>query len=166
MTRDKFERALGQPFARWNLVPRRGARGMRQWNQVEAVARTHDAKFAANHVLQLCAVDELHDRESPDGDDEARLQNSNLIIHPQRTIANFIWRWHAVRPAGIFARETTAYCGEIDLRPNSGFAHSAKLFEPAEECFASRMGKRAFQRWFPRTRRLSNYHYVAHDGAA
>src|SRR5258708_40327246 len=100
---------------------------MRQRNQVEAVACMRDAKFAANYVFQFCTVDKLHDRQSADGNNETRLQNPNLIIHPRRTVANLIRCWNAVGASGIFARETTADGGEIDLRSNDGFIHSAKL---------------------------------------
>src|SRR5262245_15119404 len=139
---------------------------MRQRNQIEATSCTRDIEFATDHVLQLCAVDELNDRESPDGNDETRLQNSNLIIHPRPAVAYLIWRWDAVGAAGIFAGETAADGGEINLRSNVGFVHSAKLFEPTEECFASSVRKRSFQCRFPRTRGLSNDHYVADDRAA
>ena len=176
MARDQFERALGECFAGWNFVPGRRAGRMRQRNQVEAVVRMHDAKFAANYALNLqgklsaCptvrTVDELHDRQSTDGNDETRLQNSNLIIHPQRTVANLIRRRDAIGAAGIFAGETTADGGEIDLRSNGGFVHSTKLFEPTEECFAGSVRKRSFQRWFPRTGCLPNDHHIADDRAA
>src|SRR5437762_12384550 len=129
---------------------------MRQRNQVEALARMRDAKFAPNYVFQFCTVDELHDRQSADGNNETRLQNPNLIIHPQHTVTNLIRRSHAVGAARIFAGETTADGGEIDLRSNGGFVHSAKLFEPTEECFASSVRKRSTQRPFPRPRQLSN----------
>src|SRR5438067_12881638 len=138
---------------------------MRQRNQVEAVARTRDAKFAANYAFQLCTVDELHDRQSADGNNETRLQNPNLIIHPQRTVTNLIRRRHAVGAARIFAGETTADGGEIDLRSNGGFVHSAKLFEPTEECFASSVRKRSFQRLLLRTGRLPNHHHIAYARA-
>ena len=82
MMPDKFERALGERFAGWNFVPRRRARGMRQRNQVEAVARTHDAKFGPNYPFQFCAVDELHDRQSADRNNETRPQNPYLIVYP------------------------------------------------------------------------------------
>ncbi len=139
---------------------------MRQGNQVEAVARVRDAKFAANYVLQSSAVDELDDRQSADRNNETRLQNPNLIIHPQRTVTNFIWCWNAVGAAGIFAGETTADGGEIDLRSDGSFVHSAKLFEPTEERFAGSVRKRSFQRWFPRAGRLTNDHHIADDRAA
>src|SRR4029077_17938638 len=103
---------------------------------VEAVVRMDNAKFAANYVFQFCAVDELHDRQSADRNNETRLQNPNLVIHPQRTVANLVWRGDAVGAAGIFARETTADSREIDLRSDGGFVHSARLFEPTEKCFA------------------------------
>jgi len=117
---------------------------MRQRNQVEAVARVHDPKFAANYVFQFWTLDELHDRQSADGNNETRLQDPNLIIHPQLAVANLIRRRDTVGAAGILARETTADSGEIDLRSNSGFVHSAKLFEPTEKCFAGSVRKRSF----------------------
>src|SRR5215208_2978819 len=117
---------------------------MRQWNHVETVAGMHDAKFAADHAFQLCTVDELHDRQAADGDNETRLQNLNLISHPQRTVANFIRCRDAVGAAGIFSGKTTADSREIHLRSNGGFVHRAKLFEPTEECFASSVSKRPF----------------------
>jgi len=82
MTRDQFERALSQ-FLSWrDLVPWRRTRGMRQWNYIKAVSRAFYAKFPTNHFLQFCAVDELHDSQSSDGNDETRVQNSDLIVHP------------------------------------------------------------------------------------
>ena len=137
----------------------------------------HDAKFAANYALQSAgeaisfpckvrAVDKLHDRQSADGNNEMRLQNPNLIIHPRRTVANLIRRRDAVGAAGIFAGEAAADGGEIDLRSDGGFVHPAKLFEPTEECFAGSVRKRLFQRRLARTGRLPNDHHVAHDHAA
>src|SRR5438445_3361925 len=121
MSGNQFERALGERFSGWNFVPWRRAGRMRQRNQVEAVARMRDAKFAANYVFQFRTVDELHDRQSADGDNETRLQNPNLVIHPQRTVADFIWCRDAVGAAGTFAGETAADGGKIDLRSNGGF---------------------------------------------
>jgi hypothetical protein len=166
MARDQFERALGECFARWNLVPWRCTGRMRQRNQVETMSRMQDAKFAANYMFQLCTLHELHDCQSTDGNNETRLQDPNLIIHPQRTVANFIRCWDAIGTAGIFSGETAADGGEIDLRSNGGFVHSAKLFKPTKKCFAGGVRKWSFQHWLPRTRRLPNDHYIAHDRAA
>src|SRR5262249_35538342 len=139
---------------------------MRQRNQVEAMARTRDTESATDHVLQLCTVDILQNRKPANGNNEMRPQNSNFIIYPQRTIANLIWRRDAIRAAGIFPGKTTADGGEINLRANGGFVHSAKLFEPTEKRFPSSMRKRSFQGWFPRPGRLSDDYYVAHDSAS
>ena len=88
---------------------------MRQRNQVETVSCTCDAEFPPNYFLQLCAIDELCDRQSANGNNETRPQNLNLIVHPGRAIANLVWRRDAVGAAGIFTRETAADGGEIDL---------------------------------------------------
>src|SRR6266853_3210719 len=145
MACDKFERTLGQCFSGWDFVPWRRTGGMRQRNQVEEVARTRDTESATDHVLQLCTVDELHNRKPANGNDEMRPQNSNLIIHPQRTIANLIRRGDAIRARGIFAGKTTADSGEINSRANGDFVHSGKLFEPTEKRFPSSVRKRPFQ---------------------
>ena len=139
---------------------------MRQRNQIEAVARMHDAKFVANYVLQFCAVDELHDRQSADGNNETRLQNPDLIIQPQRTVANLIRRRHAVAAAGIFAGKTATDGGEIDFRSNGSFVHSAKLFEPTEKRFPGSVREWSFQRGLSRSGRLPNDHYIAHNSSA
>ena len=164
MASDQFKRALGECFPGWNFVPGRRAGGMRQRNQVEAVARMRDAKFAANYVSQFSTVDKLHDCQSTDGNNQTWLQNPNLIIHPRRTVANLIRRRDAIGAAEIFARETTADRGKIDFRSNGSFVHPAKLFEPPKKCFAGGVRERPFQRWFARARRLPNNHHIAEDG--
>src|SRR6516164_5114383 len=105
---------LSEGFPRWNFVPRRGTRRMRQWNQFEAVAPTRDTEFATDDVFQLRTVDELHNCEAPNGNNKTRPQNSNLIIHPQRTISNLVRRGDAIGAAGIFTRKTTADSSEIE----------------------------------------------------
>jgi len=126
----------------------------------------HDAKFAANYVLQFCTVNELHDRQSAHGNNKTRLQNPNLIIHPESTVANLIRSWNAVGAAGIFAGKTATDGGEIDLRSNSRFVHSAKLLKPTEECFPGSVREWSFQRGLSRSGRLSNDHYIAHNSSA
>ena len=166
MASDQFESSRGQCFAGWNFVPGRRSGRMRQGNQIEALARMRDAKFAANHVFQFCTVDELHDRQSANGNNEPRLQDPNLVIHPRRTVANLIRCRDAIGAAGVLAGKTAADGSKIDLRSNGGFVHPAKLFEPTEKCFAGGVRERPFQRWFPWTGRLPDYHYAADDRAA
>src|SRR6516162_2768212 len=166
MARDQFERTLGQCVSRRNLMPGRCAGRVRQRNQVETVAGVRAAKFAANYVFQFCTVDKLRDRQSADRNNETRLQNPNLIIHPESTVANLIRGWNAIAAAGIFSGKTATDGSEIDFRSNGGFIHSAKLFEPTEECPPGSVRKRPFQHRFPRTGRLANDHYIADDRAA
>src|SRR5215831_10349299 len=139
---------------------------MRQRNQIEAVARTRDMKSATDHVLQLCTVDELHNRKPANGNDEMRPQNSNFIIHPRSTIANLVRRGDAICAAGILPGKTSADGCEVNFRTNGGLVHSAKLFEPTEKSLPSSVRKRSFQGWFPWPGRLSNNYYVAHNSAA
>jgi hypothetical protein len=139
---------------------------MRQRNEVESVARMYDAEFAANYVFQSCTVYKLPDRQAAYGNNEMWLQNPDLIMHPRRAVPNLIWRRDTVSAAGIFARETSTDGGEINLRSNGGFVHSAKLFEPTKECFAGGVRERSFQCGFPRTGRLPNNHHIANDRAS
>ena len=115
MACNQLERTLCQHFAGWNFVPGRRAGWMRQRNQIEAVARMHDAKFAANYVLQFCAVDELHDGQSADWNDEMRSQDSDLTVHPRRAVANLIRPRNTICAAGILPGETAADCSEINF---------------------------------------------------
>src|SRR5262249_1456120 len=123
-----------QCVSRRNLMPGRCAGRMRQWNHVETVASMHAAKFAANYVFQFCTVDKLRDRQSADRNNETRLQNPNLIIHPQSTVANLIRGWNAITAAGIFSWKTATDGSEIHFRSNGGLVHSTKLFENLFRC--------------------------------
>ena len=82
MARDQFECAFGEFAARENFVPWGRARGVGQWNQIKAVSPAFHSKFARDHFLEFCAVDKLHDSQSADGNDETRLQNPDLVVHP------------------------------------------------------------------------------------
>ena len=115
MARDQFERTLGQGISWWNLMPGRCTGRMRQRDQVERVASMDDMKFAAYYIFQLCAVFELSDRQAADGNHKARLQNLNLVIHPQHTVANLVRRRDTVAATRIFAGKTAADGGEIDF---------------------------------------------------
>jgi hypothetical protein len=137
---------------------------MRQRDQIEPVVLMHNAELAANYMFQFCAFNESHYRKSTDRNDEAWLQNSDFIVHPQCTVTDLIRCWHAIAAARAFAGETAADCSEIDLRSNSGFTDSAKLFEPAEECFARSMRKRPLQSRLSWTGRLANDHDIAQNG--
>ena len=56
---------------------------MWQGNYLKAVPGACDPEFSANYFLQFFAVDELHDSQSADWNDEAWLQDLNLIVHPR-----------------------------------------------------------------------------------
>jgi len=155
-------------------MPGRCAGRMRQRNHVEVVPCAFASKFAANHTFQsigeaisfsynIHTIDELHDSQSADRDDETRSQNSDLVVHPRRTVANLVWRRNPISAAGIFAGKTSADRREVNFGSNSSFVHSAKFFEPAEKSFASGMRERSLQNRFPRTGSLTNNHHIAHD---
>jgi len=73
---------------------------MRQRNQIKALSGAVRAKLATDNLLQLCEFDKLRDRESANRNNQTRLQDLDLFVHPGRTIANFVRCRHAIGPAG------------------------------------------------------------------
>lgn len=61
MPPDFSHRARSQFTTRRNFMPGRSARGMRQRDQIKPMTDSFYTKLAANHGLQLFAVDELPD---------------------------------------------------------------------------------------------------------
>jgi len=166
MTPDQLECAHCQSATGRNFVPGRCTGRMRQRNYVKAMPRACDPEFSANHSPQFFAVDELRDSQPSHGNDETRSQNSNLVVHPRRAVANLVRRRNAVRAAGIFPGKTAADCGKINHRSNCGFVHPAEFFKPPKKRFTSSMRKRSLQNRFPRTGRLPNYQNIADDCTA
>ena len=147
-------------------MPGRCARGMRKRNHVEEVPGALNTKSAADHFLQFRAVDELHDSQPTHGNNEARPQYFDFIIHPGRAVANLIRRRNAICAARVFSGKTAADRCEVNFRSDRGFIHPAEFLEPAKKCLASGMRKRSLQNRFPRTGRLTNDHYIARNWAA
>src|SRR4051794_37032677 len=63
-----------------NLVPRRCAARMRQWDEIECVAGALHDELAADHRIQFVERDELRDRELAHWNDEPRLKNLEFFI--------------------------------------------------------------------------------------
>src|ERR1041385_3212143 len=128
--------------------------------------RVCDLKFSANHFCQFFALDKLRDSQSPHGNDETRPQDSNLIIHPRRAIANLVWFRNPISSAGTFSRKTAADCREINLRSNCDLVHLAELFEPSKKCLAGSVCKRSLKNRLSRTGRLTNDNDIADNCTA
>src|SRR6266513_2831810 len=139
---------------------------MRQWDEVEDLVGPLRAKFAADHLIQFRALNELRDCQTADWNNQMRFQNLDLFVHPRGTILNLVGRRHAISSAGSFPRETSTYSGEINSRSHSGLVHSAELCEPTEKCLASGMRERPFQSRLARTRRLTDQHHLTNNRAA
>jgi len=139
---------------------------MWQRNQVEAVPRAFHPKFTANYFLQFCAVDELHDSQSPDGNDETRPQDFDLVVHPRGAIANFVRSRHSVAAAGILARKTSTDSGKINCRSYGSFVQSTELLEPTKHRFTGGVRERSLQNRLTRAGCLANQHHIAKDRAA
>jgi hypothetical protein len=109
---------------------------MWQRDNIKCVAGPVHLKLSANYLLELCALDELRNRETADRNDQSRLENTDLGIHPRRAIANFVGRRNTITAARAFARETTANRCEINTRSKSALVQPTGLFKPAEHRLA------------------------------
>ncbi len=163
---DELKRRLQQFAPGGDTVPGGRTGGMGQRDEVEFLARTLDAKFAADYFVELPHGSELRDGQFSHGNDEARTQNFEFIVHPRRTVLNFLRIWNAISAARHFAWETSANCGEINLLPHLSLTEAAKFLEPSEECFARGVCKGSLQDWFADAGRLPDNQDATNDCAA
>jgi hypothetical protein len=166
MTRDFAHGFLEELFAGRNLMPGRGPGGMWKRNEVEVMVCALDTIFATDCLFELGAIDELSDGQSAYGNYETRFQDSNLVVHPGRTVEDFIGGGNAIATAHSFAWETSANGGEINCRSDTCFVYPAKFFEPPEQRFAGGVRKRSFQDGFTRPGGLSDQHYLTENRSA
>ena len=83
MPNDEGESSLQQLPARRDAVPRRGARVVRQRNEIKLRSGPFGAKLAANDLIQFPDWHELPDRQFSDRNHEPRLQDFELTIQPR-----------------------------------------------------------------------------------
>src|SRR5438093_2154778 len=124
---DFAHRTFSQLLARWNLGPGRGARRMRQRDQIESMLCAFNAEFAADDFVQGGAIDEPRDGETTDRDYETRSQNFDLFIHPGGGIGIFIWCRNTIAAIWSFPRKTSAYRFEVNCRSKHSFAYAAEF---------------------------------------
>lgn len=88
---------------------------MRQRNQVENVIRAAHSKLPADHFFEVVAADKLRNGQSTNWNNQTRLQNRDLLVHPRSAISNFVRGRNAIGPAARgFSGETSANGGEIN----------------------------------------------------
>lgn len=155
------EVAPGRNAMPWGCTGRVG-----EWNQIERSTGALDSKTVADDAVEFFHRQELRDRQFPDRDDEARLQNLDLAVEPGGAVCNLLRVRDAIAAAGRFAGETTADGSEINFRAHGFFGQTKGFFEPAEERLARRPGKRFPSDRFAHARRLADEDYFAHDRAA
>jgi hypothetical protein len=155
-----------QIFSRRNFVPGRRARWMRQWNEIVCVAISPHRKTPANYFFQFHEWNEPRDCQSSDGNDKARAQNFEFIVHPRGTVLNFLGIWDAIGAARHFTGKTAANGGEINRRANLLFRKSAKSTEPIEERPTRGVCEGALQHGFAHSRCLADEHNATNDCAS
>ena len=139
---------------------------MRQRDYFEGATVAADLETAPDDFVQFFEREELRDRKFADGDDESRLQQIDLIIHPGRTIPDLVRRWNAVAARSCFPRETAAHGREINLRAHFHFVQVTEFLEPTEERPASGPREGPAEDRLFHARRLTDQHDLAQHGAA
>src|ERR1700716_1648307 len=109
---------------------------MRERDEIEDNADTLYDELAANNLIQFVEGDELRGRKFANRNDETWPQNFEFFIHPRRAITNLLRIRNAISAPGSFARKASTNSREVNVAAQEGFIHSAKFFEPTEECFA------------------------------
>lgn len=166
MPRDQAHRFAEKAEPRRDPMPGRGAGWMRQRNQVEAAAVATKRKGASDDFVEFFERKELGDRELTDRNNEPRLEEIDLIIHPGRTIPDLVRGGNPVAARSRFPGKATAYRREIDLGANLFFTQSAELLKPAEEGATRCPGEWLAQHRLFHARRLADEHHFAQDRSA
>lgn len=139
---------------------------MRKRNQIKANLDAFSAKFGTDYSFQFGAIDKLRDGQSAHWDDKTRPQDSDLFIHPRRTIVDFVGSGDAISARRRFPGKASAYGCEIDRRSNLRFVHPAELFEPTKQRFSRGVGEWSLQNRFSYPGCLADEYYVTKDGTA
>jgi len=135
-------------------------------DEVENAVLVSNGKGAANDFIEFFERQKLGNGEFADWDDQFGTQEIDLVIHPGRTVPDFVRRRNPIPARRRFAREATTDRGEVNFGANLLFIHAAELLEPAEQRPAS-----CPREWFAEHRffyawRLANQHDFAEDWAA
>src|ERR1700674_426351 len=115
---------------------------MRQWNQIEGASFVTNSEGATDDFVQLLECEKLRDGEFSDGNDQLRLQEIDLIVHPVRAISDLVRRGNPIAASGRFGWKTPADGGEVNLRTHLGLGHVTKFLEPTEESAPGSPGER------------------------
>jgi hypothetical protein len=162
MLRDELKRLPQQLPSRRNAMPRRGARWVRQWNEIEFFSGTRAAKTTSDDLIKFSDWHELRDGQFPHRDNQPRLQNFKLAIQPRRAVCDLLGIGDAVASARGFPRKTATDRGEINLRANRFFREPGCFLEPAKKRLARGPGKRFARNRLPHPGRLADQQYFAH----
>src|SRR5689334_158981 len=120
-------------------------------------------KFSTDYLVQLFALHKLTDGQSTDRNNQTGSKDFNFVVHPGRTVENFIGRRYSIGPSRRFSRETSADRGKINLGADFWLGRSAKSFEPAKKRLAGSVSKWPLQCRFARAGCLSDYNNIAEN---
>src|SRR4051812_239292 len=79
-----------------DAMPGRGAGRVRQRYQIESATLVADGEGAADDLVEFFEGQELGDGQFADGNDEVRLKQIDLVVHPTRAVADFIRRRNSI----------------------------------------------------------------------
>src|SRR5882724_9960549 len=106
---DQPQGAWQEHAARLLVRPWGGAGGVRQWNEIEPVARIFGGEGPSDDRVELLARHELLDGKLADRDDQAGLQEGHLRFQPAGAVGDFAGVGDTVAAGGFFPRKATAY---------------------------------------------------------
>jgi len=130
---DETQGAMEQRSPRLDTMPGARAARVRQWNDVEFVAKAADAEFLPDDLRERHDRDEFSNCELSDWNNELGAKDLNLGFQPARAASHFIRRGYAIAACCGFPRKASADRGHIDVRAKLLLAHSAHSLKPAEK---------------------------------
>jgi hypothetical protein len=139
---------------------------MGQRNEFEGTAVVVQSKRSPDDFVELLESKELGDGEFADGNDQLWLEESDLVVHPGRTIPDLIRSRDAIAARRGFPGETAAHGREINLPANLFLTQLAELLEPTEERAPRGPRERFAQDRFFHSGRLTDEHHFAQDRSA
>ncbi len=139
---------------------------MGQWDHFELATVSAERERSADNFVQFFEGKKLSDGKFAYRNDQLRSQQIDLVVHPGRTIPDFIRRRNAVSAGGRLPWKAAADRGEINLRAHLRLIQMTEFIEPAEERAAGRPCERPSQNRFSDPWRLPDQHDPAKNCSA
>lgn len=139
---------LKKGFAGFHAVPRGGAGGMRQGDEVCLMSCVSNPERAPNDSVELPSRHELVNRQSAHAENEFGLENFKLARYPAGAIGNFSVIGNPVAAGRFFAGEAAADGSHINTLTELFLREAATFMEPSEKGLTGGPGEGASEEGF------------------